>query len=58
MTPQGDGHGRLLVLDATTLQVLGSATVPDGFTLRALDTQRHLLYLADDGGQIEIWSEK
>ncbi len=57
ITPQGAGSTQVLVLDATTLEVLGSVPLKFGFTLRALDTQRHLLYLANDDGQIEIWSE-
>ncbi len=57
MTPQGQDQSLLLTLDATTLEVLGSVKVPRGFTLRALDSERHLLFLANDEGKIEIWSE-
>ncbi len=48
--------GQMLILDAANLDLLGSVPIPAGFTLRALDPQRHLLYLATDSGQVQIWS--
>ncbi len=58
LTPFGGGPSELLVLDATTLEELGSTPILAGMSLRALDTQRHLIYLANDRGRIEIWAEK
>jgi len=56
-TPQGsDGPTELLILDAVTLDRLGAVPVPAGLSLYALDTQRHLLYLANRDGQVQIWS--
>jgi len=53
-----DGYetGDLLVLDAENLHVLGSVPIPADFSLRALDPQRHLLYLASKDGRVQIWS--
>lgn len=48
--------GQLLVLDAGSLEVLGSVPLPAGLTLYALDPQRHLLYLASNEGEVQIWS--
>ena len=48
--------GQMLILDAANLDVLGSMPIAAGFTLRALDPQRHLLYLAVESGQVQIWS--
>jgi len=56
-TTQGsDGPTELLILDAVTLDRLGAVPVPAGLSLYALDTQRHLLYLANRDGQVQIWS--
>lgn len=55
-TQSGDGQTELLILDADTLETLGSVPVPGGLTLYALDTQRHLLYLVNRDGQVQIWS--
>ncbi len=52
----GLDEGYLLILDAENLDLLGSVPVPGRFTLRALDPQRHLLYLATQEGQVQIWS--
>jgi photosystem II stability/assembly factor-like uncharacterized protein/DNA-binding beta-propeller fold protein YncE len=52
----GDDEGQMLVLDADTLDVLGSVPIPAGFALRALDPQRHLLVLATGAGRVQIWS--
>lgn len=52
----GDREGQILVLDAENLDVLGSVPIAAGFTLRALDPQRHLLYLATEAGQVQVWS--
>ena len=46
----------LVILDAVTLDRLGAVPVPNGLSLYALDTQRHLLYLANRDGQVQIWS--
>ena len=53
-----DGYetGDLLVLDAENLHVLGSVPIPVDFSLRALDPQRHLLYLASKDGRVQIWA--
>ena len=51
-----DGQNELVILDADTLDRLGSVPVPAGLALYALDTQRHLLYLANRDGQVQIWS--
>jgi photosystem II stability/assembly factor-like uncharacterized protein len=56
LSVSGDDEGHLLVLDAENLDVLGSVAIPGRFTLRALDPQRHLLYLAIPEGQVQIWS--
>jgi len=52
----GYATGDLLVLDAENLDVLGSVPIPAGFSLRALDPQRKLLYLANQDGRVQIWS--
>lgn len=52
----GDDEGYLLVLDAENLEVLGNVPIPGGFTLRALDPVRHVLYLAARDGRVQIWS--
>ncbi len=51
-----DDKGQLLVLDASNLDVLGSVPIPAGFTLRAADPERHLLYLASADGRVQAWS--
>lgn len=56
LTLHDDHEGYLLVLDANNLDVLGGVPIPGGFVLRALDTQRHLLYLATEGGRVQVWS--
>lgn len=56
LSVSGDDEGHLLVLDAENLDVLESVPIPGRFTLRALDPQRHLLYLATRDGQVQIWS--
>jgi photosystem II stability/assembly factor-like uncharacterized protein/sugar lactone lactonase YvrE len=56
LTVTGDQEGYLLVLDARNLDLLGSLPIPGQFVLRALDPQRHLLYLARENGQVQIWS--
>ncbi len=48
--------GQLLVLDAGSLEVLGSVPLPAGLRLYALDPQRHFLYLASYEGEVQIWS--
>ncbi len=48
--------GQMLILDAANLDILDSVPIPAGFTLWALDPQRHLLYLATVEGQVQIWS--
>ena len=55
-TESGDGEAELLILDADTLQTLGSVPVPAGMALYALDPKGHLLYLANSDGQVQIWS--
>ncbi|MFN2228664.1 MAG: hypothetical protein ACK2VA_02740 [Anaerolineae bacterium] len=52
----GEEGGELLVLDAENLDVLGSVPIPGGLSLRALDPERHLLYLASQDGRVQIWS--
>ncbi len=57
LTAQGsEGQTELLILDAATLDHLGAVSVPAGLALYALDPQRHLLYLANRDGQVQIWS--
>ncbi|MFC2030997.1 hypothetical protein ACFLWA_09745 [Chloroflexota bacterium] len=56
LTVRGDDQGQMLILDAENLDVLGATPIPGGFTLRALDTDRHLLYLGTEDGQVQIWS--
>lgn len=56
LSVRGDEAGHLLVLDAATLDALGSVPIPGGLTLRALDPRRHRLYLASDGGRVQVWS--
>jgi photosystem II stability/assembly factor-like uncharacterized protein/DNA-binding beta-propeller fold protein YncE len=56
LSVQGNEEGYLLVLDTENLDVLGSVPIPGGFSLRALDPQRHLLYLATQDGLVQIWS--
>lgn len=56
LSVSGDDEGHLLILDAENLDVLGSVAIPGRFTLRALDPQRHLLYLATREGLVQIWS--
>ena len=56
LSVSADDQGHLLVLDAENLDVLSSVAIPGQFTLRALDPQRHLLYLATHDGQVQIWS--
>ncbi len=56
LSVSGDDEANLLVLDAENLHVLGSVPIPGRFALRALDPQRHLLYLATRDGQVQIWS--
>ncbi|MBN1661619.1 MAG: hypothetical protein JXA93_24710 [Anaerolineae bacterium] len=51
---KNDGH--LVLIDATDLDVVGSVPIPGGFSLRALDRERHLLYLATGDGRVQIWS--
>jgi photosystem II stability/assembly factor-like uncharacterized protein len=48
--------GWMLVLDAENLHVLGAVPIPPDFTLRALDTDAHLLYLGTDDGKVQVWS--
>jgi DNA-binding beta-propeller fold protein YncE len=55
-TETSDGQTELRILDAATLEILGTVPVPAGLSLYALDTQRHLLYLANRDGQVQIWS--
>jgi photosystem II stability/assembly factor-like uncharacterized protein len=50
-----DDRGTLLILDAATLHVLDSVPIPGGYALRALDPERHWLYLASDDGRVQIW---
>ncbi len=52
----GQEEGTLLVLDAANLDALAALPIPAGYSLRALDSQRHLLYLARQEGQVQIWS--
>ena len=56
MSVGGYETGDLLVLDAENLDVLGSVPIPAGLSLRALDPQRQLLYLASADGRVQIWS--
>lgn len=56
LSVQGETEGQLFVLDATTLAILGSVPIPARFSLRALDAQRHWLYLGNDDGLVQIWS--
>ena len=56
LTASGNEEGTLMVLDAEDLDVLGSVPIPAGFSLRALDPQRHLLYLATQDGRVQIWA--
>jgi photosystem II stability/assembly factor-like uncharacterized protein/DNA-binding beta-propeller fold protein YncE len=56
LTVSGEDEGDLLVLDAENLDVLGSVPIPGNFSLRALDPQTHLLYLATQDGHVQIWS--
>lgn len=51
-----DEPTRLLVLDAGRLEILGAVPLPAELTLYALDSRRHLLYLASYDGQVQIWS--
>jgi photosystem II stability/assembly factor-like uncharacterized protein/DNA-binding beta-propeller fold protein YncE len=52
----GDQEGQLLVLDAANLDVLGSVPIPGGFSLRAADPERRLLYLVSHDGRVQVWS--
>jgi photosystem II stability/assembly factor-like uncharacterized protein len=56
LTTGSDAEGQLLILDAQNLDVLGSVPIPSGFSLRALDPWRDLLYLAADDGRVQVWS--
>ncbi|MFN2241495.1 MAG: hypothetical protein ACK2U2_04355 [Anaerolineae bacterium] len=56
LSVDGEEAGELLVLDAENLDVLGSVQIPSGLSLRALDPERHLLYLASRDGRVQIWS--
>lgn len=56
LTVRGDHEGQMLVLDAENLNVLGAVPVPSDFTLRALDTDEHLLYLGTEDGKVQVWS--
>jgi photosystem II stability/assembly factor-like uncharacterized protein len=56
LTIFGEDEGYLLVLNAENLDLLGSVPIPGNFSLRALDPQRHLLYLATQQGRVQIWS--
>jgi DNA-binding beta-propeller fold protein YncE len=56
LSVSGDEEGDLLVLDAGNLEILGSVPIPGDFSLRALDPQRHLLYLATEDGRVQIWA--
>jgi photosystem II stability/assembly factor-like uncharacterized protein/DNA-binding beta-propeller fold protein YncE len=56
LSVSGIEEGHLLVLDAGNLDVLGSVPIQGGFSLRALDPERHLLYLTTQDGQVQIWS--
>ena len=51
-----DDQGTLLILDAATMHVLDSVPIPGGFALRALDPERHWLYLATNDGRVQIWT--
>ncbi|HSJ57971.1 MAG TPA: hypothetical protein VLC95_12365 [Anaerolineae bacterium] len=53
-TDENEGH--LVLIDGANLNVVGSVPIAGGFSLRALDTSRHLLYLATRDGQLEIWA--
>jgi len=55
-TTVGGRPARLLVLDAGSLDILGTVPLPAGLTLYALDPERHLLYLASTEGEVQIWS--
>ncbi|MFN2225402.1 MAG: VPS10 domain-containing protein, partial [Anaerolineae bacterium] len=52
----GEEEGYLLVLEAESLDLLAALPIDGSYSLRALDPERHLLYLARDGGQVQIWS--
>jgi DNA-binding beta-propeller fold protein YncE/photosystem II stability/assembly factor-like uncharacterized protein len=56
LTVTDESEGHLLILDAETLDVLGSLPIAPGFSLRALDPWRDLLYLASEGGHVQVWS--
>ncbi|MFN2292036.1 MAG: VPS10 domain-containing protein, partial [Anaerolineae bacterium] len=53
---EGSTGGYLLVLDASTLDVLGAVPTPAGLSLQALDPNRQLLYLAAGEGRLQVWS--
>ncbi|MEJ2207680.1 MAG: hypothetical protein P8129_01415 [Anaerolineae bacterium] len=52
----GEEEGYLLILDAESLDLLAALPIDGGYGLAALDTERHLLYLARREGQVQIWS--
>jgi photosystem II stability/assembly factor-like uncharacterized protein len=52
----GDDEGRLLILDAADLDVLGSVPIPGGLALRGADPVQHLLYLVSADGRVQVWS--
>ena len=56
LTGGSDTGDYLIVLDAGSLDVQGAVPIPAGLALEALDTERHLLYLAAGEGRLQIWS--
>lgn len=52
----GERQGQLYVLDAATLDVLGAVPIDGGYTLAALDPDRHWLFLATEEGLVQVWS--
>jgi DNA-binding beta-propeller fold protein YncE/photosystem II stability/assembly factor-like uncharacterized protein len=52
----GGSVNQMFILDAETLHVLDSVPIPAGFSIRALDPQKHRLYLATSEGQVQVWS--
>jgi photosystem II stability/assembly factor-like uncharacterized protein len=56
LTVRGDESGQMLILDAENLDALALVPIEGDFWIRALDPERHWLYLATESGRIQIWS--
>jgi len=56
VSASGGEAGRLYVLSATTLDVLGAVPIAEEYDLSALDPVRHLLYLVREDGLVQVWS--